>query len=380
MSFGLDADQLSLQSGLRAFLEKEYTAERVRVAIETPAGHDLQAWHRMARELGLHGIAIPERYGGSGATFVELGVVLTELGRAAVPGPFFSTVVLATSALLRSGDEKACARWLPAIADGQLTATLAIPEGPDPDCGNLTARARRSERGWIVDGTTHLVPDGADVDLLLVLASTESGPTLFAVSARASGVRRIPLDPFDLTRRWGSVFLDGAVAEPVGEVGAGAEIVASTVERAAVGLACEQVGGAEQCLASATEYAKNRVQFGRPIGAFQGVKHMLADVLLNNEIASAAAEYGAWAIAHLQPGVPQVAAACQALASDAFLQAAKVNIQVHGGIGFTWEHSAHLHFRRATSSRQLLGAPARHYERLAAFLFETVGDDVPAVG
>jgi alkylation response protein AidB-like acyl-CoA dehydrogenase len=369
--FGLDADQLSLQVGLRGFLGREYSLERVRAAIETPAGHDIQAWHRMARELGLHGIAIPERFGGSGATFMELGVVLTELGRAAVPGPFFSTVVLAANALLRSGDEKACRTWLPGIVDGQLTATVVMPETPVRD-GQLTTHARRAGSGWILEGAAHVVLDGADADLVLALAATAAGPTLFAVAPGAPGVERTRLESFDLTRRWGSLAFDGAAAEPVGEVGTGAEIVVSTAEFAMIGLACEQVGGAARCLDSATEYAKTRMQFGRPIGAFQSIKHMLADVLLSNEIASAAAECGAWTIALGPGGVSQIAALCKAVASDAFLQAAKVNIQVHGAIGFTWEHNAHLYFRRATSSRQFLGAPDVHHERLAAFQFATV--------
>ena len=377
MTLALSGDQLILRSNLRCFLEKEYSPERVRAAIETPAGHDIQAWHRMARELGLHGIAIPERFGGSGATFIELGVVLTELGRALVPGPFFSTVVIGANALLSSGDERACATWLPGIADGRLTATLAVLEAPPSDGAALTTRARRSGSCWILDGAQQVVPDGANVDLLLVLASTESGPTLFAISPGLPGVQRTHLEPFDLTRRWGSVRMTEVAAEPVGEIGAGAEIVASTLELASIGLACEQVGSAAQCLELATGFAKNREQFGRPIGAFQSVKHMLADVLLNNEIASAAAEYGAWAIEHSPQEVPQLASACRALASDAFLQAAKANIQVHGAIGFTWEHSAHMYFRRATSTRQHLGSPDTHRERLAAYLFQGVSDDVP---
>ena len=374
MRFELDADQLALRDGVRALLNDHCTGEQVRKAIESPPGHDPALFRRMARELGLHGIAIPEEFGGSGAGLVELGVVFGELGRALTPGPFFSTVALAVPALLSSGDAQAQRAWLPSIAEGDITATLALTE-PDRPGGWLSDRppattAHRDGQRWLLSGTKELVTDGAEVDLLLVFADTAEGPALFALGSSADGLDRTAAGAFDLTRRLATVRLRDCQAQLIGALGQGRQIVADALDRAAILLACEQVGGADRCLQMATEYAGSRVQFGRPIGSFQAVKHMLADVLLEVESARAAAEYACWVAEHAPGELSVLASMTKAVASDAYLMAAKANIQVHGGIGFTWEHDAHLYFRRATSAGQFLGSPEQHRERVAAHAFE----------
>lgn len=370
MRFELDADQVALRDAVRDLLDRQCTGEQVRKAVESTEGHDPALWRRMTRELGLAGIAVPEELGGSGAGLVELGVVLGELGRAVVPGPFFSTVVLAVPALLRSGDAEARRAWLPAIVEGDTTATLALAEGGHWDPAEPVTAARPDGERWLLTGTKELVTDGADVDVLLVLCSTPDGPSLFGVSGDAAGMCRTAEAPFDLTRRLARVRLRDTPARLVGVSGQGLDVVRHTLDRAAVLLACEQVGGADRCLRVAGDYATTRVQFDRPIGSFQAIKHMLADLLLEVESARAAADYACWAADHDPDELPWLASMAKAFASDTYLAAARTNIQVHGGIGFTWEHDAHLHLRRATSSAQLLGAPGHHRERLAERIFE----------
>jgi alkylation response protein AidB-like acyl-CoA dehydrogenase len=373
--FALDSDQEQLREVVRDFLESNSSSDHVRKAIETSPGYDTAVWQRLGQELDLLGVNLPERFGGSGSSFVELGVVLRELGRVVEPGPFFSSIVLGAGALVSSGDETAQEAWLPRLASGECTAALAITE---PGSGTelatldapLTTTAKADGGNWSLTGTKQLVAHGASADLLVVLASTGDGPALFTVEGDAAGVTRESPVPFDLTRRLATITFSDAAAELVGELGRGVDVTRQTLDLAAIALACEQVGGAERCLETATEYAKDRVQFGRAIGSFQAIKHMLADVLLEVESAIAAAEYAAWIVDNEPDQIPQVASLAKAFASDTYLLAAKTNIQVHGGIGFTWEHDAHLQFRRATAGKQFLGSPEEHRERLAAHLLD----------
>jgi alkylation response protein AidB-like acyl-CoA dehydrogenase len=372
--FALDEDQEQLRDVLRGFLEEHASSEHTRKAIDTPKGYDPALWQRLARELDLVGINLPEQYGGSGSGFVELTVVARELGRVTAPGPFLPTVALAGQALMCSGDERAQQAWLPKIAAGDCVATLAVCEAgrsePATLAGTPATRASAGDGGWTVSGTKEFVCLGAEADLLLVLADTDSGPGLFAVAGDAAGVHRESPTPFDLTRRLATVTLDGAAGEPVGQPGSGVDVTRAALDRAAIALANEQVGGAQRCLETATEYAKTRVQFNRPIGSFQAIKHMLADLLVEVESAAAAADWAAWTVDHQPEEVPHAAALAKAFAADTYLLASRVNIQVHGGIGFTWEHDAHLHFRRATSGKQLLGSPEEHREFLAGQLID----------
>jgi alkylation response protein AidB-like acyl-CoA dehydrogenase len=366
MQLVFDTEQEDLRRAVRRFLENEVPLSTVRTLMDTPDAHDPTLWRRMAEELGLQGLMIPEEHGGSGAGFVELAVVQEEMGRAVLPGPFFSTAVLAVSAIRDSGDDEAAKDLLPGIADGSTIATLAVTEAEGRwELGTTAATAQPSGQGWALTGVKSYVPDGALADLLLVVARTEAGLSLFAVDGSAAGLTRTPLPTLDQTRPLARIELDGVAGRLVGADGVAAGTVQCTLHKSAVALALEQVGGAQAALDMAVAYAKQRVQFGQLIGSFQAIKHKAADVMLQVESARAAAYYGAWAVAADSDEVPAVASLAKAYCSDAYFHAAAENIQIHGGIGFTWEHDAHLHLKRAEATRLWLGDPSWHRARLA---------------
>jgi alkylation response protein AidB-like acyl-CoA dehydrogenase len=361
-------EQDELRATLRRFLADKAPSEAVRRWMESDEGHDPRLWQRMAGQLGLHGLVLPQEYGGFGGGPVELGIVLEELGRVLLPSPYFSTVALAGQALAASGDDRAKARWLPAIADGSLTGTLALAEESGSwNVEDVAAGAVRADGAghWRVSGTKMFVVDGHSADLLLVVARADTGPALFAVDSGARGVTRTRLETLDPTRRLARVDLDGAPALRVGPEGDATAYLRTVLDLAVVALAAEQVGGAQACLDAAVGYAKTRVQFGRPIGSFQAVKHKCADMLLKVEGARSAAYHAMSVASEGVADLPVSAAVAAAYCADAFTLAAKENIQIHGGIGYTWEHDAHLHLKRAKSSEQLFGSPATHRGRLA---------------
>jgi alkylation response protein AidB-like acyl-CoA dehydrogenase len=362
----LTEEQEELRASVRRFLADKAPSEAVRRWMDSEEGHDPTLWKQMAGQLGLQGLAIPEEHGGAGYGPVELGIVLEELGRAITPTPFFATVALAGQALVHSGDTAAQARWLPAIADGTLTATLALSEergGAALDA--VTTSAVRDGDGWALTGTKMFVVDGASADLVLLVARADEGLGLFAVEAGAAGMTRTPLDALDLTRRLGRIDVDATPAQRVGPAGDATEFLQRALDLAVVALAHEQVGGASACLDTAVEYAKIRVQFDRPIGSFQAIKHKCADLLVEVESARSAAYSAAWAAAEDPAELPVAAALAGSYCSEAYTHAAKENIQIHGGIGYTWEHDAHLFLKRAKSSELLFGTPVRHRARLA---------------
>ncbi|MBK3563065.1 acyl-CoA dehydrogenase family protein [Streptomyces sp. MBT62] len=371
MALTFTEEQEELRTTLRRFLTDKAPSVAVRSAMDSAEGHDPLLWRQMADQLGLHGLALPEEYGGSGGGPVELGIVLEETGRVLLPSPYFATVALAGQALTASGDETAKSRWLPAIADGTLTATLAMTE--ERGSWRLEDIETSAENGTVT-GTKMFVVDGHTADLILVMARTGTGLGLFAVDGDAPGVTRTRLETLDPTRRLARVDLDGAPALRVGPGGDATPYLRTVLDLVAVALAAEQVGGAQACLDAAVAYAKVRVQFGRPIGSFQAIKHKCADLLVAVEGARSAA-YHATAVAAAEPPqsgeqlvpaeLPVSAALAAACCAQAFTRAAKENIQIHGGIGYTWEHDAHLHLRRAKSSEQLFGGPATHRSRLA---------------
>ena len=366
MNLTLSEEQEELRASVRRFLVEKASSDVLRHWMESEDGFDPALWTQMAGQLGLQGIAVPEEFGGAGYGPVELGIVLEELGRSLLPAPFFATVALAGQALVASGDRAAQARWLPGIADGTLTATLALSEehgGAALDA--VTTRATSDGSGWTLTGTKMFVVDGASADLVLVVARADDGLGLFAVEAGAAGMTRTRLDALDLTRRLGRVELDGTPAERVGPAGDGTEFLQRALDLGVVALAHEQVGGAAACLDSAVEYAKIRVQFDRPIGSFQAIKHKCADLLVEVEGARSAAYSAAWTAAEDIGELPVAAALAGSYCSEANTHAAKENIQIHGGIGYTWEHDAHLYLKRAKSSELLFGAPVRHRARLA---------------
>ncbi|HET6911390.1 MAG TPA: acyl-CoA dehydrogenase family protein [Mycobacteriales bacterium] len=364
MAFNEEQDEL--RKSVRRFLEQKSSSADVRRLMETDEGYDPAVWQQMAEQLGLQGLALPEEHGGSGFGFLEQIVVVEEMGRALLGAPYFSSVVLAGTALVESGDDAAQKDLLPGIADGSTIATLAWVENPsDWTVNGISATAKRSGDGYTIDGKKTLVLDGHTASLILVVAKADGGPSLFAIDASAAGLTRKKLDSLDMTRKLASLELSGTPARLIGSEGDAAGIMERTLRLAIVALAAEQVGAAQKCLEMSTEYAKLRVQFGRPIGSFQAIKHKCADMLLEVESARSAAYYAAWAAADGTDELPVVASLAKAYCSDAFASAATENIQIHGGIGFTWEHDAHLYYRRAKSSEQFLGSATTHRELLA---------------
>jgi alkylation response protein AidB-like acyl-CoA dehydrogenase len=366
VNFAFSEEQQQLRRTVRAFLDQKSPESEVRRLMETSEGYDTAVWRQMGEQLGLQGLATPEEYGGSGYSFVELGVVLEEMGRALLCSPYFSTVVLAANALLHCGDEAAKKQYLTGIASGETIATVAFTEDSGRwDEAGIQCRALSSERGWVIDGTKMFVLDGHTADLILVAARTDSGVSLFAVGGDAPGLTRTALSTMDQTRKQARLEFAGTPARLVGHPGAGWDTLSTVLDLAAVGLAAEQVGGGQKVLEMSVEYAKVRVQFGRPIGSFQAIKHKCADMLLEVESAKSAAYYAMWAAAELNEELPVVASLAKAYCSEAYVHAAAENIQIHGGIGFTWEHPAHLYFKRAKSSELFFGDPSYHRELLA---------------
>ena len=366
MNFAFSEEQEELRKTVRAFLEAKSSEEAVREQMETENGFDAAVWSQMGEQMGLQGLAIPEEYGGSGYSYVELGVILEEMGRALLCAPYFSTVVLAANTLLHSGDEAAKAAYLPGIASGETMATLAFtePSGKWDEAG-ITMAASGSGDSWTLSGTKMFVLDGHTASLILVAARTAAGVSLFVVDGDAAGLTRTPLSTMDQTRKQAKLEFANTPAKLIGTDGQGWSVLSTVLDLAAVALAAEQVGGAQKVLEMAVEYAKVRVQFGRPIGSFQAIKHKCADMLLEVESAKSAAYYGMWCAAEMNDELPSVASLAKAYCSEAYFHATAENIQIHGGIGFTWEHPAHLYFKRAKSSELLFGDPTYHRELLA---------------
>ncbi|MFF0042986.1 acyl-CoA dehydrogenase family protein [Streptomyces mirabilis] len=361
-----ESELRELRASVREFLEVKSPEEAVRKLMESEPRFDLDVWAQAADQLRLPGLVIPEEYGGDGFGPVELGVVMEEMGRALLCAPFFATVVLAAQALLASGDSESCARHLPGIAAGRTTATLAVAEeGGSWDPALISARAvPDGDGGWKLSGRKCFVIDGTTADLILVVARTVAGPSFFAVDRTAPGVTAVAMETLDATRAMARLAFDAVPATPVGADGAGGRIMAKVLDMASVGLAAEQAGGARRCLEMSADYARTRHQFGRPIGSFQAVKHKCADMLVQVELAEASAREAARLAAEGAADFPVASAVAHACCSRAYMFAAMENIQVHGGIGFTWEHPAHLYFRRAKSSQLLFGGPAVYHERL----------------
>ncbi|MDH6622831.1 alkylation response protein AidB-like acyl-CoA dehydrogenase [Streptomyces sp. LBL] len=382
MDFAFSEEQEELGRTVRAFLADTSPEIEVRRLMETPEGFDRALWRRMGSELGLQGLAVPEEYGGAGCGPVEVGVVMEEMGRALLCAPFLSSAVLATTTLLRSADEDARKRLLPGLASGELVGTLALTEDSARwDAAGVQLIARESNGSWLLTGHKMFVLDGATADVILTVARTDDGIGdgigVFWVDAEAAGLTREPLPTMDPTRRQARLGYHDVPATRLRTHADGWGLVGEVLDRAAVALAAEQVGVASRALDMAVDHAKVRHQFGRPIGSFQAVKHLLADVLLEVESARAAAHYGLLAAENAEnagnagnagnddPALPAVASLAKAFCSEACLQATEENIQVHGGIGFTWEHPAHLYLKRAKTSQLLFGDPAYHRELLA---------------
>jgi alkylation response protein AidB-like acyl-CoA dehydrogenase len=366
MRLAVSAEQQELRESARRFLADQAPLSRVRELMETAAGADELVWRQAGTQLGLQGIAIPEEYGGSGFSFAEQAIVLEEMGAALYGGPYLASAVLAATMLLVTADEGARRDLLPGIASGETVATLAFTEDDGSwEPAAIRLGAASDGDGWVLDGHKSFVLDGHTASLILAVARSGAGLSLFAVDPAAAGLRRTALPTLDQTRKLARLEFSSVAGRLVGVPGDATATLARTLDVAAIALAAEQLGGAQRALDMAVGYAKIRYQFGRPIGSFQAIKHRCADLLLEVESLRSAVGYAAAAVAEDSGEVPVVAALVKAYASDTYFHVAAENIQIHGGIGFTWEHDAHLYFKRAKASELFLGDGSYHRERLA---------------
>jgi alkylation response protein AidB-like acyl-CoA dehydrogenase len=357
MNFDFSDDQKQLRDGARKFLAEKCPPKAVRAVLDGKAPYDRDLWKGLA-EMGFLGVAIPESYGGAGAGHLELCVIAEEMGRALAPVPFSSTVYLAAEALLLAGTDAQKQKWLPAIASGEAIGTLALFEGkgnPSPQAIKLAAS------GSTLNGVKMPVPDGAIADFAIVAARTggsgrETDISLFLAELKGDAVGTKSLTNIDPTRGQAEITFKNCRAEPLGGAGEGFGILTQLLDRAAVLMAFEQLGGADRALEMGRDYALDRIAFGRPIGSFQAVKHMLADMYVSATLARSNCYYGAWALSTNASELPEAAASARISATQAFQHCAKNNIQVHGGMGFTWEFDCHMFYRRANATALGLGS------------------------
>ncbi len=357
MNFEFSEDQKQLRDQARRYLAEHSPPKAVRAVLEGKAPYDKALWKGLA-EMGFLGVAIPEEFGGAGAGHLELCVIAEEIGRSLAPVPFSSTIYLAAEALMLAGSDAQKAKWLPKIASGEAIGTLALFEG----VGNPSHKAIKvSAAQGAVSGIKVPVADGAIADFAIVAARTgstgrEADIGLFIVDLNGEGVTRKALSNLDQAHGQAEIAFDRAKAEPLGAAGEGWSILTRVLDRAAVLMAFEQVGGADRALEMGRDYALDRIAFGRPIGSFQAVKHILADMYVSATLARSNCYYGAWALSTDAAELPEAAATARISATQAFQHCAKNNIQVHGGMGFTWEFDCHLYYRRANALALTLGS------------------------
>jgi alkylation response protein AidB-like acyl-CoA dehydrogenase len=360
MNFDFSDDLKELREQARKFLRERCPSAAVRKILEGPQPYDQALWKEIAA-MGWTGAAIPEAYGGAGLGHLGLCVLAEELGSVLAPVPFSSSVYLASEAIAAGGSEAQKKAWLPKLASGAAIGTLALAEGP----GKADARKLRTTfRAGILSGEKLPVPDGDVADVAIVVAQGERGIALAIADLNGPGVAREPVETIDPSRSHARIRFEGAPAETLGNPGDGERLLRRVQDRAAVLFAFEQVGGAQRSLEMARDYALQRYAFGRPIGSFQAIKHKLADVYVATELARSNAYYGAWALARDAPELPLAAAAARISASEAYFLAAKENIQVHGGMGYTWEFDCHLYYRRAKLLSLALGSTRVWKDRL----------------
>ena len=376
MDFGFSEEQEMLRKSARDFLVKESPMTYVRQMMDDERGFRDDQWRKMA-ELGWMGLILAEEHGGAGLDFVDMVVVLEEMGRVVLPGPFFSTAILGGVALSDGGSAAQKLEFLPKLAAGELRATLAQLEPSGRwDADGIQLEAKPAGGGYRLSGTKLFVPDAHTSDLLIVAGRAPGskgteGLSLFLVDAKAPGVAITLLKTMDQTRKLCEVVLkDVAVpAERVlGTAGQGWELLDRIVDRGKVGLCAEMCGGAQKVLEMSVEYAKVREQFGRPIGSFQAIQHKCANMLVEVESSKSAAYYAAWAVANDVAEAPLAAAMAKAYTSDAYRHTAGEGIQIHGGIGFTWEHDMHIFFKRAKSSEVTFGDATWNRELVAQLI------------
>ena len=373
MDFGFSPEQEMLRSTARKFFENECKSEFVRARMDEPAGVTDDFWKKLG-EQGWLGLVYPEEFGGTGLGFVDLTVLMEEMGRAVMPGPFFSTL-LGGLAILEAGSADQKKEWLGKIADGQAKATLAWTEPSARwDAAGVTTAARAAGNSYTLTGTKLFVPDAHLADVLVIVARTsegkraEDGVSLFLVPRGAKGLTTKLLPTMDQTRKLCEVKLEDTPATLLGPKDGGWAPLERVVQRATVALCAEMCGGAQKVLDMTTEYAKIRIAFGKPIGSYQGVKHRAADMLVDVENAKSLTYYAAWAVDENVPEAALAASMAKAYTSDAYRKVAGAGIQLHGGIGFTWEHDLHLYFKRAKSSEFTFGDATYHREKVAQLI------------
>lgn len=369
MNFDFSDDQKMLRDQAHKFLTEKCTSKNVRAVLQGGQGHDAGLWKAIA-EMGWMGTAIPENYGGLGLGYLELCVIAEELGRVLAPVPFSSTVYLFAEALLIAGSEEQKTRLLPKVAAGEIIGTFARAEG----VGAVTPKSiRASFKNGKLSGKKIAVVDGADADFAVVLArgsdeAGERGLALVLVDLKGAGITRKAQDSIDPSRKHAEINFDNASAEPLGKTGEGWQLASRVLDRAAILMAFEQVGGADTCLTMAKDYAITRYAFGRPIGSYQAIKHKLADMYVNTELARSNAYFGAWALSTNARELPLAAAAARVSATQAFDYAAKESTQTHGGIGYTWEMDCHLFYKRSRELGLALGAQRSWKDKLVTEL------------
>jgi len=368
MKFSFTDEQDEFRTVLRRFLEDRSPSTEVRRLMATAEGWERDRWSEINAELELTAVAIPEAYGGHGFGASEQCIVLEEMGRALLCAPYFSSTVLAAGAILNAGTEEQKQALLPKIASGETVATLAFTEGNGRwDNAGVEMVATKSGSGFTLAGSKNLVLDGHTADLIVVLArapgsSGDQGLSLFTVTGDAVGLERTGLTTVDETRKLARLDFTNVAAELLGEEGEAAGPMATTLTRAAICLANEMVGGADRLREDALEYVQMRMQFGRSIASFQVTKHKATDMLADVELAKSAAYYAAAALDEGDDDIVSVASLAKAAASEAYMQTAIHAVQMHGGIGFTWDNDTHLWFKRAKSSEVFLGDANHHRE------------------
>jgi alkylation response protein AidB-like acyl-CoA dehydrogenase len=356
MNFDFSDDQKQLRDQARRFLTEKCTSKAVRQVLEGKDSYDRALWKGLA-ELGFLGVAIPEEFGGSGAGHLELCVIAEELGRVVAPVPVASSIYLAAEAIMLAGTDAQKRKYLPGLASGETIGTLALFEGK----GRLSPAAiKASVANGALSGTKSPVPDGEIADFAVVVAHSGSGGresdiALYIVDLKGKGVERRSLQSIDPTHNQAEIKFAAAPAELLGNANEGWSNLTRVLDRAAVLLAFEQVGGAERTLEMGRDYALDRMAFGRPIGSFQAVKHILADMYVSATLARSNSYYAAWALSTNSSELAEAAAAARVSATQAFQHCSKQNIQVHGGMGFTWEFDCHLYYRRSNALALGLG-------------------------
>jgi alkylation response protein AidB-like acyl-CoA dehydrogenase len=377
MDFGFSEEQEMMRQSARQFLESECAMTYVRRMMDDDTGYSEEQWKKMA-ELGWMGLILPEQYGGSGLNMVDLVVILEEMGRVVMPGPFYPTVILGGIAIDLGGTSKQKQRYLPEIAAGRLKTALAqVEESGRWDAEGILLPAKKDGTGFILSGTKLFVQDAHNADLLVVAARTSGkgpkGVTLFLVDAKQQGVTTTLLKTMDQTRKLCEITFENVALgrdAVLGGVGKGWPLLDRIIDRAKVAMCAEMCGGAQKVLEMSVDYAKVREQFGRPIGSFQAIQHKCANMMVQTESAKSATYYAAWAVANDVPEAHLAACMAKAYCSDAYRFVSAEGIQIHGGIGFTWEHDMHLYFKRAKGSEVTFGDATWNRELVAQLVLD----------